>query len=207
MGAAKLDNKRFYMYKKILITLIFPFVCLSCTSEQSKTSKDETVHNNEQLILSIKDEEPNETRFAEKPKLNKVERKTNEQLTLVADKKNKLTKFLKDRGHTSSISLNSEKFTLHSTKFSKGAKVYNIQMREYGLVKGTIVVVSIDKVSAAELLYPSVKVLQIAKNTFRLTLEKSVELMPFYKSLIKSNRFSVVEMEVDYSPFKELAEY
>ncbi|NQZ80502.1 MAG: hypothetical protein HRT52_05745 [Colwellia sp.] len=196
------------MYKKLLIIIGFSCLFFGCTDEQSKGSQNvESDNSIENQVISTKVEDPKETQPAEKSISNKIEVEVNEQLTLAKDKKNKLAEYLKKRGGKASITLNGEKFILNSAQFGKGSKVYNKQMGEYGLIKGTIVVVGIDKVSADELLYPLVKVIQIAKNTFRLIPEKAVELMPFYKELIKSKLFSVVEMEIDYSPINESAVY
>jgi hypothetical protein len=196
------------MYTKLSLTISFSFLLLSCTNEQSKTPKNEdnSLNSEEKLILSETAEKDVDF-IAKTPRGNEPEAAVKELVTPEQDKRNKLAKLLKGREHTSSINLNGEKFTLHSPQFGKGAKVYNVQMKEYGLIKGSIVVVSVDKVNADELSYPSVKVLKIAKNTFRLIPEKSVELMSFYNILNESKSFSMIEMEVDYSPIKESAKY
>jgi len=194
------------MYKELLLITSISFVFLSCNDEQSKNPENLTNDNhNEEKIVSAEIKEADVELIATTPTLNKVDEDAAELLSLAEDKKKKLAEYLKKRGIQPSITLNGEKFSLHSKSFSKGAKVYNMQMGEYGLVKGSIVVVSLNKVTASELQYPLVKVNQIAKNTFRLTPAETVKLMPFYKSLITGKRFSVVEMEIDYSPIKEAA--
>jgi hypothetical protein len=196
------------MYKKLLFTIILSCVFSGCINEQSTTAPNKDSHNdNGKQVASTEVEQSNVAMSTEEQSLNKVVEATNKQLTLIKDKKKKLTKLLKERGQKSLITLNGGKFTLHSESFGKGSKVYNTQMREYGLVKGSIVVVSLKPTSAEALDYSNVGVVKIAKNTFSLSPDNTVELMAFYKSLIKSKRFSVVEMQIDYSPIKETAAY
>ena len=182
------------------------FLFLACSNEQLRMTREE--EKNETQVAVNKVSKPDAAILsAEKTSTNNADMAVTKQLTLVEDKKNKLAKFLKDRGDISTITLNGGKFTLHSARFGKGSKVYNMQMGGYGLIKGDIVVVSIEKIKAKDIQYSATQVRQIAKNTFRLSPDKTVELMPFYKTIIKSKRFSVVEMEIDYSPIKELVEY
>jgi len=181
------------------------FLFLACTNEKLRITKEDG--NENQVVMSEADKPDAATQPAVKISANNAGIAEIQQLTLAEDKKNKLAKYLKDRGHISTITLNGEKFTLHSASFGKGSKVFNMQMGEYGLIKGDIVVVSIEKINAKSIQYPATQIRQIAKNTFRLSPDKAVELMPFYKELIKSKRFRMVEIEIDYSPIKELAEH
>ena len=181
------------MYKRLLLTILCSMLLLACTDEQENTSEN-TAEKTAELTT-------------ENLALNNEDKKDIELLTLTEDKKNKLTDLLKKHGSKQSIILNKEKFTLLSNIFAKGAKVYNIAMGESGLVKGTIVVVSIGEVIAEDIQYPNTEVIKIAKSTFRLIPDNNVVMMDFYKALINSKRFSVVEMEIDYSPIKKLAEY
>jgi len=196
------------MYKKVVLIMSLSVVFFSCSDQQSKKTEDLTQENyNEEKIVAAEATEVGDNVLATTPTLNNVDKEATELSNLTEDKKKKLAEFLKKRGTQSSITFNGEKFSLHSPSFSKGSKVYNMQMGEYGLVKGSIVVVNLKKESASELQYPSVEVKQIAKNTFRLIPAETIKLMPFYKKLITSKRFSVVEMEVDYSPIKVAPEY
>ncbi|MFT5758237.1 MAG: hypothetical protein ACI9LM_002976 [Alteromonadaceae bacterium] len=186
------------MSKTILFMMSFLLLFLGCSNGQPKTER------NENPIAVSKVEN---TLSPEKVSANNPDIETLERLRLTEDRSNKRAELSKEHSHKRSMILNGEKFTLHAASFNQGSKVYNIQMREYGLVKGSIVVVSTQPMHVDELRSPMTKVVKIAKNTFRLTPEKTVELISFYKDLITSKRFSVVEMEIDYSPIKTTAEY
>jgi hypothetical protein len=191
------------MIKRLLFIVNFSVLFFGCSSDQVKIPRE--VANNEATVGLEKSVEVSLVAANAAP--NNPDIVEIEKLSLEKDKKRKLAKYLKERSYKRSIMLNGEKFTLHSDTFGKGSKVYNRQIKEYGLIKGSIVVVSRKPTYAKDLQYPMVEVVEIAKNTFRLRPEKTVELMLFYKNLIRSKRFSVVEMQVDYSQIKERAEY
>jgi len=95
-----------------------------------------------------------------------------------------------------SIWMNRQKFKLLSDEITKGAKVYNLSIKEIGIIKGTIVVVTKPLTSL-------VGAKKIAKNTFRLTPVKGQKLKTLYEISIKDNRFTTVELEIDYSPISQ----
>jgi hypothetical protein len=97
-----------------------------------------------------------------------------------------------------SFKLNNEKFTAEKTVLHKGDRVYNLFMSEFGVLKGTFVVVT--QADVTELILENYKSELIAKNTFRLTpIATDSSLVDLYKQLKKVERFSVVEIEIDYS--------
>lgn len=102
---------------------------------------------------------------------------------------------LKQQNNARNIRLNNEKFKLLSPNVTQGAKVYNILMKEFGIIKGSIIVVTID--SALPL---TIKGSKIAKQTYRLYPTKKSSLYEFYKEFDKDPKYSTVELEIDYSP-------
>ncbi len=97
------------------------------------------------------------------------------------------------------MNINGEKFKLLQNTFAKDAMVVNLSMAETGRIKGTFVVVTHSKQQLnhhANTLIVS----KIAKNTFRLVPQPSVNLSDYYQVLRADTSFSVVELEIDYSP-------
>jgi hypothetical protein len=99
------------------------------------------------------------------------------------------------------VKLNGEIFNAESRNLYKGARVFNVLMSEFGLLKGTFVVVTRADTAECNLEHYQSKL--IAKNTFRLTpIATDSSLVYLYQQLKKEGRFSVVEIEVDYSKQK-----
>jgi len=96
------------------------------------------------------------------------------------------------------LRINNQEFKLLSETLEKGANVYNKQLKETGTVKGTVVVVTTAPSISAEITGQ-----QIAANTFRVTPNKGQSLLDFYNELTKDERYSTVELEVDYSPLPD----
>ena len=100
-----------------------------------------------------------------------------------------------------SISLNGNKFTLVDGKLEQGAQVYNTLMNEYGTIKGSLVLVLSDEGVFNKSYFKTVK--KIAKKTFRVWPTKKDDLYLVYQDLTRNANFSVVELEVDYSPISK----
>lgn len=95
-----------------------------------------------------------------------------------------------------SVYLNNQKFKLLSAKVTKGAKVYNLSIKETGRIKGTIVIVT-------KQLSSSMVANKIALDTYRLTPQKGQTLSALYKELIADEKNKTVELEIDYSPISK----
>lgn len=125
------------------------------------------------------------------------------ELSSAENKKTQLQEFNTQRNSellTKKISfkLNDEKFTADKTVLHKGDSVYNLLMSEFGVLKGTFVVVT--QADTAEYKLENYQSKLIAKNTFRLTpIATDSSLVDLYKQLKKVEHFSVVEIEIDYS--------
>jgi|GEM_PF-2972568 len=96
------------------------------------------------------------------------------------------------------LRINNQEFKLLSETLEKGANVFNKQLKETGTVKGTVVVVTTAPSLSAEIIGQ-----KIAANTFRVTPNKGQSLLDFYNDLTKDDRYSTVELEVDYSPLSD----
>ena len=113
----------------------------------------------------------------------------------------------KDQQIARSLLINGEKHRLLSDVLKKGAKVLNINMHEYGMIKGGIVVVVKGDYAFEDELFTQVNVSKIANKTFRLIHKKDNELMNFYQHLTRMAQFDVVELEIDYSAKARKEEY
>lgn len=97
-----------------------------------------------------------------------------------------------------SISLNGNKYKLVDGKLEQGAQVYNTLMNEYGTIKGSLVLVLSDDGIFNKSHFKEVK--KIADKTFRVWPTKKDDLYLVYQDLKRSSNFSVVELEIDYTP-------
>lgn len=104
------------------------------------------------------------------------------------------------KGTKRSLFINGEKLIVHGTTLKKGTKVYSASIRQTGVVKGGVVVVTqqltANQISAK---YKINSVTEIADNTFKLVPEASEELYHFYRMLNDSEFIKQVELEVEYS--------
>ncbi len=98
-----------------------------------------------------------------------------------------------------SLEINGEKFTSFTTVLVKGSKVYNVQMREPGTVKGSIVVVSTMDVKTLSADLELTSAVKIAKDTYRLLPKQQTNLHEYYHALRKTEGVEVTELEIDYS--------
>lgn len=95
------------------------------------------------------------------------------------------------------VMLNGTKFKLINNKFEPSMQIYNISLHEFGMIKGSFVLVvsntgSIDKSRFKE-------VTKIADKTFRVWFTNDVELLSEYKKLSQDANFSAVEVDIDYT--------
>lgn len=106
------------------------------------------------------------------------------------------------------IRINEKKFQIFDWPLVKNSKVFNLQMNEYGKLKGTFVIVLKDEQLMPEDVNQQFVTKKIAKQTFQLTpkFEYSKNLIATYKKLMVNN-FQVVEMQIDYSPENTRAIY
>ncbi|MGB1198250.1 MAG: hypothetical protein ACPG46_04330 [Thalassotalea sp.] len=96
------------------------------------------------------------------------------------------------------ISLNGTKFKLLADKFEKNAQVLNLNMNEFGTVKGSFVVVLKENKTLIEENFSQIE--NIEKNTYRVWPLASSDLFTDYKVLSNNKDYSAVEVDIDYSP-------
>ncbi len=106
----------------------------------------------------------------------------------------------KDKISTSgatSLQLNGAKFIAESAPLAKGTRVFNPEMSQGGVLKGSFVVQSESEIDSLHTHY-SIK--QIAAETYRLVpTDEDVDLLVIYKSLQQNASLRTVEIEIDYS--------
>jgi hypothetical protein len=169
------------MKRSILLLLLSVSACHSDTNDTS-ISNSEPLMSKEEVILHDVEQRSTERKKTQLTELNT--QRNNELLT-----------------KKTSFKLNNEKFTAEKPVLYKGDRVYNLLMSEFGVLKGTFVVVTRADTTECYLEHYQSKL--IAKNTFRLTpIATDSSLVDLYKQLKKVERFSVVEIEIDYSKQK-----
>lgn len=128
--------------------------------------------------------------------------------TSISELANKKEKFLANevplnKEVKKSLLINDEKLIVHGASLKKGTKVYSPSIRQVGVVKGSVVVVT--KQLNAEQLKVNYKInsmKKLAENTFELLPDGSVELYPFYLKLKGSELIERVELSIDYSGYR-----
>jgi hypothetical protein len=166
------------MKRVALLLLLSTSACHSDTSDKP-SDKTELVTSQEELRPHDAEQSENESHKIQLKELN------------TQPKSERLTK-------KTSFKLNDEKFSADNSVLHKGDSVYNLFMSEFGVLKGTFVVVT--RADTAECNLENYQSKLIAKNTFRLTpIATDSSLVDLYKQLKKVERFSVVEIEIDYS--------
>jgi len=181
------------MHIKLLLVITALLSIIACSDSTQQNTDESAKESNE---LSVETSKPsgldvnNNTVKIAKGELSKRE-----------------IKKAKDQQIARSLLINGEKFRLLSGVLKKGAKVLNINMHEYGTVKGGIVVVVKSDYAFEDKRFTQVEVSKIANKTFRLIHEKDNELMNFYQRLTRMTQFDVVELEIDYSAKAKKEEY
>jgi hypothetical protein len=103
------------------------------------------------------------------------------------------------------IQLNKQKFTTKSRVLKANQSVYNLDINSFGMVKGSLVVVS--TIEPKEL-QPDFDIKKLAVDTYQLTVKSAeLDLYYWYIKLSGDPRYSTVELEIDYSPKNELKTY
>ncbi|GGB54613.1 hypothetical protein K8B83_20695 [Shewanella inventionis] len=162
---------------------LITFMTLSgCSLEQSRQSEIQTIPNESQVVAAS----------SEDALIVKAKGVKDHSQTIKRMSKNVQSKY--------TIQLNQQKFTTQSKVLKANQTVYNMDINRYGKVKGSIVVVTNDLPSELELTN-DFKVYQIAVDTYRLLSQSGeLDLYYWYKSFSDSSAFSVVELEIDYTP-------
>ncbi|QDE29929.1 hypothetical protein [Shewanella polaris] len=103
------------------------------------------------------------------------------------------------------IQLNNHKFTVKDLVLKMNQSVYDMNINSFAIVKGSIVVISsVEPENLAE----DFDINKIAKDTYKLTIKSSdQDLYYWYKKLSGDSQYSVVELELDYSPKNSLQSY
>lgn len=102
----------------------------------------------------------------------------------------------------SSITINNTKFKLVDHKFETGSQIYNLAMNEFGVVKGSFVLVVISESNFDKDRF--LKVVKIADDTFRVWPKNGVTLSSAYQKLTEDKNYSTVEVDIDYTPVSKL---
>lgn len=106
-----------------------------------------------------------------------------------------------------SLSINGQKFLSSNRALFKGDIIYLAATKEAGRLTGDIVVVTAHSKEQSN--WPKeFKTTTIAANTYRLTaVNANVDLFATYQLMSKDNKYSVVELGVDYSPISSRETY
>lgn len=105
------------------------------------------------------------------------------------------------------LSFNGEKFEYSGGLVSEGTKLFNIQMAEHGMVKGSFVVVTKPSVELVTTPVELKSKAKLAKDTYRIIPKKGQNLQAIYKLLKANQQLLQVELEIDYSPKRTIAEF
>ncbi|MCL1067466.1 hypothetical protein L2735_11700 [Shewanella olleyana] len=104
-----------------------------------------------------------------------------------------------------SVALNQQKFITDNASIKAGQSLFNMEMKQYGVVKGSFVVIASKKPKWLE---SDFSINEIAKLTYRLNSQSAdADLHEWYKKLIQDARFSTVELEIDYSGKSDVPEF
>lgn len=161
---------------KYLIALVISIFSIAC-SKQADTKV------NSDLVQA---EKPQQLSEREEP----VENELND---------NKTIKRLSDTipAKEKKVVLNGEFFKIeNSLELIEGSQVFNMAMAQYGVIKGSVVIVTKLDVSA---LTPDSKSEVIAANTYRIIPKDKLQLLALYKRLSSNDDIEIVELEIDYS--------
>ncbi|MGS0689818.1 hypothetical protein [Shewanella sp. 30m-9] len=121
---------------------------------------------------------------------------------LVTSSLKRQTETLKPNGR--SYLLNGDKYTADTPRLVTGTAVFNPNMSESGVLKGSFVVQSKQTVNFVE---PSFTIETIASETYRLTpVDNNADLYELYLMLKGHEKLILVEIEIDYSG-RSKAEY
>lgn len=162
--------------KKYVIALVISGLSIAC-------SKQADTEINADLIQAEKPQSLSE-------KAESVENKLTD---------NKTIKRLSDTLPTKEkkVVLNGEFFKVENPLgLIKGSQVFNMAMAQYGVIKGSIVIVTKLDVSA---LTPDSNSQVIASNTYRIIPKDKSQLLALYKRLSSNEDIEIVELEIDYS--------
>lgn len=97
----------------------------------------------------------------------------------------------------STVIINDATFKLISGELKKNTKVLNLNMNEYGRIKGSFVIV-LAKNKFLTISHFD-KVIKVANQTYRIWPPKEKELLSYYKELTANSDYITVEMDIDYS--------
>ena len=182
--------------KHILIGILCISGVFACTKNIKSTSNAQQGKEEKPAVVT---EELQET-----PEQQKISESVNF--------KHKDNSTLMTQGGTASsrkVKLNDEYFLVDkATRIKASAKVFNLSMQESGRIKGTIVIVTADIDSVVQDIGIANKsITEIADDTYRLYLKENIDLYSLYKKLVVNSSIDTVEVEVDYSGKRTLAEF
>ncbi|WP_206486466.1 hypothetical protein [Thalassotalea sp. G2M2-11] len=123
-----------------------------------------------------------------------------QQSALVQDASEIIDRIPSDKLSKYPITINGEKYIAETAQLTKGSKVFNLLMREYGTIKGSVVVVTnaLNQTSLKQH-FNLASVVEIAKHTYRLYPKDDAKVYSLYQSLVSDNVIERSELEIDFS--------
>jgi hypothetical protein len=98
------------------------------------------------------------------------------------------------------IRINNEFFSSPTGILKKGEKIFNRNVNQMGIIKGSIVIVVNEGEQPNQNIKNMGQITKIAKDTYRIMLEDNVDVLAIYNKLEKLDIVKVAEFEVDYTP-------
>lgn len=103
------------------------------------------------------------------------------------------------------VVLNGIKFKLLGKELKGGTRVLNLNMNEYGKIKGSFVIVLNKNVKIDKSKFGKAEM--IAASTFRIWPLKTIDFVTFYNELLDNSNYSTVEVDIDYTPISKKATF
>jgi hypothetical protein len=141
--------------------------------------------------------EPNKSVTVLADKAN-TEAKEVREVAEVAEVKSKLPQKLPTQNRQTTKRINGQKFKLINGTFEKGAAVFNFAMQEFGVIKGSFVIVVTNKQVVTQ--QDLGKIDNIARDTYRIWPNSEEGFSVYYQNLTSNKDITRVEVEIDYSP-------
>ncbi|CAM2850761.1 hypothetical protein [Pseudoalteromonas distincta] len=100
-----------------------------------------------------------------------------------------------------SINSSGDKLTFKSDKLFKGGIIYNQNLKQNGVVTGTLTVtLSTNKIPSN--LFEGYKVKKLTTHNYMLLIEKNIDIVTLTKKLKNHEAIENIEISVDYSPIE-----
>lgn len=127
--------------------------------------------------------------------------------TTVEDKQKTLSKKiptnLQELPIKNTVMLNGIKFKLLGKELKGGTRVLNLNMNEYGKIKGSFVIALHENVKIDKSKFEKAEM--IAASTYRIWPLKTIDFVTFYDELLNNRNYSTVEVDIDYTSMSKKA--